>query len=302
MHSMDQASSDAGRRLLADAARAGREVPPLASLLAAFVPVLAAQADLREQAPGWQGPLPVPDPERFTKGAFVLAGGSFQEPGPLLNEAAMTLLPVMAGAFPGLTLELSALGRALAEGGMSAGAFYAAAFGEPVPAPAGVSAETLGFAAAQMLKPFLERQARDLHALVADLPWMRGMCPVCGGAPNFSQLVRIRDDSEYIQAHGGQRRLRCGTCATQWRYKRVSCPGCGNENPKELFHLQVAARPYERVDLCRKCKAACLCLDTMELVDVPDPAIAALLMLPLELEARAQGFTPLAGQAWHAVF
>lgn len=302
MPSMDQVSSEAGRRILADMARAGREVPPLNSLLTAFGPVLAAQADLREQAPGWQGPLPEVDPERFTQGAWVLAGGGFQDPGTTLIEAAGRLLPVMAGAFPGLTLELSALGRALALGELSSAAICAAAFGDQVPAPAGVSTEVLDFAAAQLLKPFLERQARDLQALVADLPWMRGMCPVCGGAPNFSLLLRVRDDAEFIQAHGGQRHLRCGTCATQWRAKRVACPGCGNEDPNELFHLQTEARPYERVYLCRKCKAACLCLDTVELVDVPDPDIAALLMVPLEMEARRQGFQPLAGQAWHAIF
>ena len=53
--------------------RANAELPALASLLAAFGPLFAAQAVLFEAAPGWQGPAPSVDPDRFSQGVFVLA-------------------------------------------------------------------------------------------------------------------------------------------------------------------------------------------------------------------------------------
>jgi len=41
-----------------------------------------------------------------------------------------------------------------------------------------------------------------------------------------------------------------------------------------------------------------LCLDSGELVDVPDADVAALTMLPLELKVREKGYAPMAEQPW----
>ena len=79
--------------------RALAELPALAPLLAAFGPLLAAQARLRETAPGWTGPAPAIEPERFSQGAFVLADSGFEDMSAHLPEAARLLLPVMAASF-----------------------------------------------------------------------------------------------------------------------------------------------------------------------------------------------------------
>ncbi|HMM39240.1 MAG TPA: formate dehydrogenase accessory protein FdhE [Desulfovibrio sp.] len=300
MHGGEQTTEE-GRRILNDARRFASQAPALETLFSAFGPVLAAQAEIREQAPGWRGATPEPDLARFGQGVWLLADSGFQNPGPALGGAAATLLPVMERAFPALAGELAILRRSLADGSMPPDALFALAFEAKVQPPAGVSEDVLGFAAAQIAKPFVERQARDLAERIKGLPWLRGSCPICGGAPNYSQLVRVRDESDFIQAHGGQRWMRCATCSTQWRCKRVFCPACGVEEPDQLFHLHVAERPFERVDVCRSCKTYCLCLDTGELVDVPEPDMAALAMLPLEVLAREQGYAPLAGHAWNAV-
>ncbi len=281
--------------------RAQQDVPALTPLLAAFGPLLAERARLRATAPGWTGPALAVDAERFSLGAFVLAqtevGGGFEDMSAHLPQAARTLLPVMAQCFPPLATELKVLGAAINSGALMPQALASAGFGKPADVP-GVSAQTLAFATAELVRPFIERQAQDLLALVKDLPWPQTSCPVCGNAPNMSVLRKDRDSSEFIQAHGGRRFLRCSCCATEWSHKRVSCPSCGCEEPDELLVLRDPARPFERVDACTRCKAFVLCLDSGEMVDVPDADVAALTMLPLEIQAKKQGFKPMAEHPW----
>jgi len=282
--------------------RAHQEVPALTPLFAAFGPLLAERARLRQAAPGWTGPTLVIDAERFSQGAFVLAqtevGGGFEDMSAHLPAAAKRLLPVMAQCFPALADELTALGAALENGALTPETLASAGFGKAAAIP-GCDAEALGFAASELVRPFVERQAQDLLALVADLPWRQSRCPVCGGAPNMSVLRKdASKDDEFIQSHGGRRFLRCSCCSSEWAHKRVSCPACGCEEPDEMVVLRDPARPFERADACHRCKTFVLCLDSGEMVDVPDADVAALTMLPLEIQAKKQGFKPLAEHPW----
>ena len=282
--------------------RANAEMPGLAPLLAAFGPLFVERARLRAEAPGWTGPALVIDAERFGQGVFVLAqtefGGGFEDMSARLPGAAKRLLPVMARSFPAIADGLVALGAAIESGALTPQALAAIGFGEAGPGVRGVSAQTLNFAASELVRPFVERQAQDLAALVKDLPWRQSGCPVCGNAPNMSVLRRASDDDEFLKAHGGRRFLRCSCCSTEWTHKRVSCPACGCEEPDELVVLRDPARVHERADACKRCKAFVLCLDAGELAEVPDPDVAALTMLPLEIQAKRQGFSPLAEHPW----
>lgn len=277
--------------------RAEGDLPALSPMLAAFGPILAWRVRTREAAPGWQGQLPAIDEARFCQGAFLLEDSGFEDMSAQLPQAARELLPIMAASFPAMAEEFQALLAAVDSGALSPLALAGAAFGESVEVP-GVNPATLGFAAAELVQPFLERQAQDLLPLVKELPWRQSFCPVCGGAPNMSLLRKTWDESEFIQAHGGRRYLRCSCCASEWTAKRVSCPACGCEEPDELTVLRDPERPFERADACTRCNSFVLCLDTAEMAEIPAPEVAALTMLPLELKAREQGFTPMAGHPW----
>lgn len=285
------------RAIEASLDRAREELPALNSLLEAFGPLLVERTRLRHEAPGWSGPAPVVDADRFCQGVFLLADAGFEDMSAHLPEAAHRLLPLLMRSFPALAQELNALNAAIETGALAPEVLAAAGFGEIITVPQ-VNAETLSFAAAELVRPFVERQAQNLAQTVKDLPWRQTNCPVCGGSPNMSILRRTYDESEYIQAHGGRRFLRCSSCASEWPYKRVSCPTCGCEEPDELVVLRDPARPHERADACHRCHTFLLCLDTGELIDLPDPDVAALTMLPLALQAHRQGFTPLAKHPW----
>ncbi|GAB7081868.1 formate dehydrogenase accessory protein FdhE [Megalodesulfovibrio paquesii] len=296
MKSMNDSPSAA--RLLADAATLSRELPELKGLIESVAPLLAARAELLEALPGWQGPLLQVEEPHFCQGNCLLAESGFQALAPLLPLAAQRLLPAMTEAYPGLTEELGTLQQGLEDGTLPFADLETAALDEQEIHLAGVSPEVLRFAAWQLVKPLLERQAQDLASLIRHLPWTQATCPICGGGPDFSRLLRPVDNAEFITAHGGARHLRCATCATEWKYKRISCPACGNEEPSTLTVLRNEARPGDRVDACDVCKAYLLCLDASDMIDIPNASIAMLAMLPLDLRARQAGYTPMALQPW----
>jgi len=264
--------------------------------------VLAEQAAIQADDPGWSGEPPAFEPDVFCQGRPLLADAGFQDVTSGILPAAKRLLPVMATCFPGLGSEIEILGKALAaDPGHAADELADAASGgrsEPV---LGMTPDAALFLARECARPLARRQAETLYPLIAGLPWRFAMCPVCGGKPSFSWFKKAQDDAEYITGHGGPRFLRCADCATWWRYKRVSCPGCGNEEPERLSFLRNPERPYERVDVCEECMAFLPCLDTTEMIHVPHPDVAALAMLPLEIAIRDRGYHPLGVHPWSVV-
>lgn len=283
--------------LLADARRLGDAVEALRPVLEAFVPVFVAQRAAREQARGWPAPLPEGYADRFCAGVPVLSGHGFADASPWFVQAAGPILAAMEQGFPAIADALRRMKLGIETGEIAFAAAAQAAFASPSEPSCGVDEDVFAFASRLILRPLLARQAEDLAVHIQDLPWQRPYCPICGAKPDFSMLRQMRDDAEYISGHGGVRFLRCSTCATQWRYKRVSCTDCGNEEPAKLTVICADARPFERLDVCEVCKKYCPCLDAAECVELPDDDIAMVAMLPLEMHIRQKGYHPLAASA-----
>jgi FdhE protein len=87
--------------------------------------------------------------------------------------------------------------------------------------------------------------AAEVSAL-RDEQWERGDCPTCGAAPSMGLLV---DDGT-----ARARLLACGCCRTRWRFKRVACPFCGNEDARKLGVLEIDREPTLRLDVCDACQ------------------------------------------------
>ena len=76
--------------------------------------------------------------------------------------------------------------------------------------------------------------------------WQGNVCPTCGGVPATAVLKRGQK--------GRQRYLVCHRCQTEWAYKRIGCPYCGNTEQKQLEILEIVEEPDLRVDICHACK------------------------------------------------
>lgn len=101
----------------------------------------------------------------------------------------------------------------------------------------------LGWAITQRLLAQVQEALRP----GGDAPaWTKGHCPCCGALPATAQLLE--------RGGGRVRLLGCGLCGTQWRFSRVGCPHCGNEQPSKLEVLEVEGEDALRLDTCRECK------------------------------------------------
>ena len=75
--------------------------------------------------------------------------------------------------------------------------------------------------------------------------WLKPHCPVCGHKPVLAQLRK--------QNEGRARYLKCGSCGTMWRWNRLGCPYCDNEDLKKMHILETESEPEMRLDVCDEC-------------------------------------------------
>lgn len=85
----------------------------------------------------------------------------------------------------------------------------------------------------------------DLEEWLYKQNWQAAMCPVCGSHPVSAMLKRTK--------RGRERFLHCDHCGTDWRYKRIGCPYCGNIDQKKMSIKDCEDEPDIRLDLCHKC-------------------------------------------------
>ena len=130
-------------------------------------------------------------------------------------------------------------------------------------------------------------------------PGGRPYCPSCGAPPSIAILRKGGEDDGFLTNHGGQRWLHCSRCATEWRFKRHACPHCGSEEGKDLKYYQPERHNGERADVCGACGRYLLAVDVRELVEEPEPDVAALGLIPLDMAMQRQGYEPLAPTTWN---
>jgi FdhE protein len=102
---------------------------------------------------------------------------------------------------------------------------------------------TARFFARVLLQPYAEYLASRGDIRVESTP---ATCPFCNARPVVAVLRGEGD--------GGKRSLLCSMCATEWVYRRVICPSCGEENKDRLPIYVAAELDYVRVDACDSCQ------------------------------------------------
>jgi len=74
----------------------------------------------------------------------------------------------------------------------------------------------------------------------------QSICPTCGGLP---QLSVLRPEGE-----GASRWLVCSFCLREWRFRRIACPSCAEENKEKLPRYSAERYPYIHVEACDRCQ------------------------------------------------
>ncbi len=91
-----------------------------------------------------------------------------------------------------------------------------------------IAPEEMIFLTVNWVKPYFVLAGEHYGPGIDNAEWQASNCPVCGYLPDMSL---IRDAEE------GKRYLHCGLCEYEWRYKRIACTVCGNEDTKKLGYL-----------------------------------------------------------------
>jgi FdhE protein len=131
------------------------------------------------------------------------------------------------------------------------------------------------------VQPYAEQQASRAGA---SRTLVQPLCPYCGEKPVAAVL---RPEGE-----GGKRFLLCSLCATEWEFRRLLCPHCGEEDPLKLPVFTAEQFPHVRVEVCESCHTYMKAVDlTRNGLAVPE--VDELAAVALDLWAREQGYTKL---------
>lgn len=109
-------------------------------------------------------------------------------------------------------------------------------------------------------------------------------CPFCNARPVVA-LLRGEGD-------GGKRWLLCSLCATEWQYRRVICPACGEENKDKLPIYVAAEFDYVRVDACDRCQTYIKSVDLTRNGRAV-PVVDELATVALNIWAEEHGYSKL---------
>lgn len=149
---------------------------------------------------------------------------------------------------------------------------------------ASLNGELLSFALNQMLHPFLQIHAAALAPLVDDTQWYRSYCPVCGGRPDLAALEK----------DVAGRRLLCSRCDTEWVFRRVECPYCGNDDHRKLAYHPSEDGSY-RLYVCEVCKGYLKTVDRRERWQQRSLPVERVLTVGMDVAAVEAGY----GAAWN---
>lgn len=139
-----------------------------------------------------------------------------------------------------------------------------------------------GVLAQSFLQPYAE-MVRS-HAAKRPLHSAYAICPFCNRKPSYGVMRQMGD--------GASRSLICSFCLNEWDFRRIVCPGCGEENESKISVFSAEEFRHIRVEGCETCKMYLKAIDLTK-DGHAEPLVDELASAPLDLWARERGYTKL---------
>lgn len=285
----------------------GTHLEPFRDIIDRFGLLLARQTETRAALqPADLGAMVVVE-ERFLSGEPLV---SFLDPvlfeGPF-RQSASQVWPVLGVIFPLLAESLAELRQKLEQDtAWTAQCLRAVAHGdadalEAASARAGVAPDFLLMALRTAYAPCVAVHKAAMTALAPVELWRKAHCPVCGSDPDLAVLESTSEPTEFLVSKGGEIWHHCPVCTHRWRFMRLACPGCNNQDHETLNRFSVPGMPREYIYACDACGQYLPCLDLLERADRVDFDLAALHAIHLDAAAQASGYRPLSPAPWTAL-
>jgi FdhE protein len=132
------------------------------------------------------------------------------------------------------------------------------------------------------LQPYAESLADHTEPL--DTQGTPPLCPLCHGSPQVGVLRQ--------QGDGAKRSLICSLCATEWDYRRIVCPACGEESVDKLPVYTAEELGHVRIEACDTCHCYIKTIDLTK-DGRAVPVVDELAAIPLSLWAAEKGYAKL---------
>ena len=146
-------------------------------------------------------------------------------------------------------------------------------------APAGDGEALL---ASMFLQPFAEFRAD--RSTPQPRSETLAICPLCNGRPLVG-VLRPEGD-------GAKRSLICSRCATEWAFRRIVCPACGEETVEKLAVYTATQFEHVRVEACDTCHYYIKTVDLTKNGHAV-PVVDELATIPLNLWAQERDYVKL---------
>lgn len=132
------------------------------------------------------------------------------------------------------------------------------------------------------LQPYAEYLAVNREPTIVD--GTPSTCPLCGGKPIVG-VLRSEGD-------GAKKSLICMLCAHEWTFRRIYCPGCGEEREPQMAFYSAPEISHVRVDVCDTCHTYLKSIDLTK-TGLAVPIVDELATIPLDLWAVEHGYRKL---------
>jgi FdhE protein len=139
-----------------------------------------------------------------------------------------------------------------------------------------------GFISRAFLQPYAEL-LRQRSNLQLD-GYNHALCPFCN---RNAGLAVLRP-----QGDGARRSLVCSFCLAEWGFRRILCPGCGEEDNAKLPVYTANDFDYIRVESCDTCKHYIKSVDLSK-NGLAEPIVDEIAAAPLDLWAEQHGYSKL---------
>jgi len=135
------------------------------------------------------------------------------------------------------------------------------------------------FFARVLLQPQAERLAES--NIFAPQKLAENRCPHCGSVP---QLAVLRPEGD-----GAKRILLCSLCNSEWEFRRVLCPACGERDHEKLPRYTAADIAAVRIEACDTCHCYLKSID-LTVDGLAVPIVDEIAAAPLDLWAAAHNY------------
>ncbi len=277
---------------------------PFREIINRFGLLLCRQAELRSELPLADVSGMTVDEAGFLDGSPLVGGMDAEMFAPAFKVAALRIWPVMGVLFTALAESLAGLGCKLEEDrDWTSLCLRAVAHGDAealdrAAAQAAVAPDFLLMALRAAYGPCIAAQKQTLLPLAPAELWRKPHCPVCGSDPDLSTLENHPEPSDFLVSKSGELWHHCPVCAHRWRFMRMTCPGCGNQDHERLTRLSLPDSPREHIYACEDCGRYLPCLDLLENAEATDFDLAPLGLVHLDAVAQSRGYAPLSPAPW----